>query len=156
MIQRLDKIFPNLAIIRGNLGVAVFNIGENDTEAKELLLTSIEVMNLYEEVPFDYYNILYNLASLRVSEGDFNTALNEFLEIEDFYAYDAENDQWLTGVPPFPAGPRTSAVSFTIDGKGYVGTGGYGCGMHAVSRQPFRQGSGDVRRTGGIQPRGPG
>ena len=46
----------------------------------------------------------------------------------DFYAYDAENDQWLTGVPPFPGGQRTSAIAFTIDNKGYVGTGGIGCG----------------------------
>lgn len=47
---------------------------------------------------------------------------------DDFYAYDAENDQWLSGVPPFPGGQRTSAVAFSINNKGYVGTGGIGCG----------------------------
>lgn len=47
---------------------------------------------------------------------------------DDFFAYDAENDQWLTGVPSFPGGQRTSAIAFSIDNKGYVGTGGIGCG----------------------------
>lgn len=47
---------------------------------------------------------------------------------DSFYAYDAENDQWLGGVAPLPGGGRTSAIAFSIDGKGYAGTGGIGCG----------------------------
>ena len=46
----------------------------------------------------------------------------------DFYAYDAKNDQWVTNIATFPGSARTSAAAFSIEGKGYVGTGGVGCG----------------------------
>ena len=54
--------------------------------------------------------------------------LVDFNVTNDFFAYDAENDQWFGGVPPLPGAARTSAISFSIEGKGYVGTGGSGCG----------------------------
>lgn len=44
--------------------------------------------------------------------------------IKDFWEYDTQNNTW-TQKADFPGNKRGFAVGFTIDGKGYMGTGGY-------------------------------
>ena len=42
--------------------------------------------------------------------------------LADFWRYDALGDSW-TQVADFPGTPRSQAVAFSLNGKGYVGTG---------------------------------
>lgn len=42
--------------------------------------------------------------------------------LNDFWVYNAAKDSW-TRIAPFPGNSRISAVGFSINGKGYVGTG---------------------------------
>ncbi|RHJ80322.1 kelch repeat-containing protein [Parabacteroides sp. AM08-6] len=42
--------------------------------------------------------------------------------LSDLWEYDMDNDAW-TQKANFPGVPRNSAVAFTVDGKGYIGTG---------------------------------
>lgn len=46
---------------------------------------------------------------------------------DDFFVYDYEKRSWESQPIKFPGGARVGAVAFSIDGKGYVGTG-YGEG----------------------------
>lgn len=45
----------------------------------------------------------------------------------EFFAYDASIDFWYP-IAAFPGSRRTSAVAFSIDDKGYFGTGGMAFG----------------------------
>ena len=54
----------------------------------------------------------YELASVGGASG----------RLKDFWKYDAANDDWIQ-VADFPGGGRSGAVAFSINGKGYVGTG---------------------------------
>ena len=49
-----------------------------------------------------------------------NTALNYYLQ--DFWMWDTQKDFW-TRLPDFPGQPRIGAVSFVLNGKGYMGVG---------------------------------
>jgi N-acetylneuraminic acid mutarotase len=42
--------------------------------------------------------------------------------MKDFWAYDPETDRW-TQIAPFPGNGRINAVGFSVNGKGYIGTG---------------------------------
>jgi len=55
-----------------------------------------------------------------VGTGYNNAQSNSWLN--DFWRYDAVGGTW-DEVTDFPGAPRTSAVAFELNGKGYVGTG---------------------------------
>lgn len=50
---------------------------------------------------------------------------------DDFYAYNAETDQW-TEIEDLEDYARSNAVAFTLNGKGYVATGSSGAGRNDV------------------------
>ncbi len=57
-----------------------------------------------------------------VGLGYYDDADDEYLT--DFSIYDSSTDSWnTTSVKPFPGIGRTEAVAFSVNGKGYVGTG---------------------------------
>lgn len=85
-----DESSLEIAIIKGNLGVAKFQL-KQDTEAEHLMETAINDLEQFQEIPFDYYNILYNYSSLKATQGDYNTALIGYQTLEEDYAYDAPN-----------------------------------------------------------------
>jgi len=55
-----------------------------------------------------------------------NTALNYYLQ--DFWMWDTAKDFW-TKLPDFPGQPRIGAVSFVVNGKGYMG-----CGYNGITK----------------------
>jgi N-acetylneuraminic acid mutarotase len=55
-----------------------------------------------------------------------NTALNYYLQ--DFWMWDTTHDFW-TRLADFPGSPRIGAVSFVINGKGYLG-----CGYNGITK----------------------
>ncbi|MFZ9044492.1 MAG: tetratricopeptide repeat protein [Cyclobacteriaceae bacterium] len=84
-----------VALIKGNLGIAKFQLRQDD-EAESLMETSLIDMEQYEEIPYDYYNILYNYSLLKASKGDYNTALMGYQTLEEDYAYDAPNFEYAS------------------------------------------------------------
>jgi N-acetylneuraminic acid mutarotase len=58
-------------------------------------------------------------------KGYIGTGYNKDLDIEelnDFWSYDTQSDTWQQ-LADFQGGPRYSAVAFSIDNAGYIGTG---------------------------------
>ncbi len=82
-----------MALAKGNYAVILFNL-KRDDEAEVLFSESIPVMKQLEQVPFDYYNIMYNYASLKATKGDFRSALEGYQDLEALYAYDAPNFEY--------------------------------------------------------------
>lgn len=54
--------------------------------------------------------------------GNIETGYSRILH-DDFFVYDSESGIWDTQPIKFPGTPRSSAVAFSISGKGYVGAG---------------------------------
>ncbi|WP_163711893.1 Kelch repeat-containing protein [Mangrovibacterium lignilyticum] len=59
---------------------------------------------------------------LYVGTGFYTTTTNASVYSNDFYKYDTSSDTWEQ-IADFPGAGRIGAVSFTIDGIGYVGMG---------------------------------
>ncbi len=64
-----------------------------------------------------YLGLGYN-SDLTISNTDFD--INGFLK--DFWRYDPSMDRWYR-IANFPGNARNAAVAFSVNGKGYVGTG---------------------------------
>jgi N-acetylneuraminic acid mutarotase len=60
--------------------------------------------------------VIDNTAYVLTGVSSFNGAYN------DMYAFDVDNNSW-TKLPSLPSQPRNGCVAFTINGKGYIGTG---------------------------------
>ncbi len=88
--QYYDDQSPELAIGKGLYASVLFNL-KKDEDAEVLFSESIPVLQQLEEIPFDYYNIMYNYASFKSTKGDFRSALSGFQDLEDLYSYDAPN-----------------------------------------------------------------
>lgn len=89
----LGESSAEVATIKGNLAVALFQL-KRDEEAEDLFLASLDAMEQLEEIPYDYYNILYNYSSLKATQGDYQTALDGYEVLEDGYGYDAPNFEY--------------------------------------------------------------
>jgi CHAT domain-containing protein len=88
--QFFENGSEQLAVANGNLGIVLFNLKE-DTEAEALLNGSLNDLEQLQDIPYDYYNILYNYSSLKAVQGDYRTALDGYVVLEEGYAYDAPN-----------------------------------------------------------------
>ena len=64
--------------------------------------------------------VIGDFAYVGLGFGDLSTTERDYLS--DFWRYDPSRNVW-TEIAPFPGVARTEAVAFSIDGKGYVGTG---------------------------------
>jgi len=53
---------------------------------------------------------------------NYGAASTDKKHLSDFWSYDADRDNWDT-IATFPGEPRTDAVAFSANGKGYVGLG---------------------------------
>lgn len=82
-----------VGIAQGNLAVALFHL-KKDEEALALFETSLNTLDAFDEVGGDYYNIVYNYASLLSDNGNNEAALSYFLIIEDYYNYDTPNYEY--------------------------------------------------------------
>jgi N-acetylneuraminic acid mutarotase len=65
-----------------------------------------------EAAAFVIDNTAYVLTGVSAYNGPYN----------DMYAFDVDNNSW-TKLPSLPSQPRNGCVAFTINGKGYIGTG---------------------------------
>ncbi len=82
-----------VAVLKGLLGVTKFHL-KQDEEAAGLMSESLQVMDAYEQVTSDYYNIIYNYASLLFEKGEFQKALQYFTVLEDYYNYETPNFEY--------------------------------------------------------------
>ena len=82
-----------IAVLRGNYGIVLFQLKDDET-AEYLLGESIKTLQKLEYPPADFYNILYNFSALREIKADYNTALQGYKVLENFYAYDAPNMEY--------------------------------------------------------------
>ncbi len=73
-----------VAAAKGNLAIAKFQLKE-DEAARTLFESSQRVMNTYEEVGPEYFNIIYNYGSLLSENGEYEKALALFVELVDYY-----------------------------------------------------------------------
>ena len=82
--------------------------------------------NFWEEIaPFPGIGRISAVAFATDGNGYVGTGFNEDLETEelgDFWKYDPTSDEW-TEIAPFGGSERYSAVAFSVNGQGYVGTG---------------------------------
>ena len=82
--------------------------------------------NFWEETaPFPGVGRVSAVAFSANGEGYVGTGFNDDLEVEelgDFWKYNPSSDQWEE-IAPFGGTPRYSAVAFTLNNQGYVGTG---------------------------------
>ncbi len=82
--------------------------------------------NFWEEVaPFPGVGRISAVAFSANGSGFVGTGFNDDLEIEelgDFWEYDPASNTWQE-IAPFAGTARYSAVAFTLNGLGYVGTG---------------------------------
>lgn len=82
--------------------------------------------NFWQEIaPFPGVGRISGVAFSANGKGYVGTGFNNDLEVEelgDFWQYDPETDSW-TEVASFGGTARYSAVAFTLNGLGYVGTG---------------------------------
>jgi len=66
----------------------------------------------------------YEAVAFSIGEiGYVGTGFNGDERLYDFWAYDAERNNWTAIASDTGFIPRTGAVAFSVDGKGYVGTG---------------------------------
>ena len=85
-----DAQSPEVAVAKGNYAAVLFNL-KRDEEAGILFSESIPVIQQMEELPTEYNTVIYDYSSYKANNGDFQTALNGYLELEDWFAYDAPN-----------------------------------------------------------------
>jgi len=97
-----------VAAAKGNLAIAKFQLKE-DEAARTLFESSQRVMNTYEEVGPEYFNIIYNYGSLLSENGEYEKALALFLELVDYY-----NE----GTPNFEYGSMLIKVGDALDQLG--------------------------------------
>ncbi len=86
---------PGSADLTGNWSIAADFKGDSRSEAAAFVID----------------DIAYVLTGIS-ARGSYN----------DMYSFDVANGNWMKKTP-LPAAPRRSAVAFTINGKGYIGTG---------------------------------
>lgn len=66
----------------------------------------------------------YEAVAFSIGEiGFVGTGYNGDIRLNDFWAYDAEKNNWFAIAKDTAMAPRTGAVAFSIGGKGYVGSG---------------------------------
>lgn len=78
---------PEVAIVQGNLAIALFNTGETERSGG-LFSQSIETLNSYEEKPVEYLDICYNYADWLTLEGDSAGAISLLSVIKASYEDD--------------------------------------------------------------------
>ncbi|HCX24324.1 MAG: hypothetical protein CMB80_13570 [Flammeovirgaceae bacterium] len=84
-----------VGVLKGNLGVIKFHL-KSDEEALILFQESLEVMDKYDEVTSDYYNIVYNYASLLSVKGRLEEALQYFQVLEEYYNFETPNFEYAS------------------------------------------------------------
>lgn len=84
-----------VAIAEGNLAVVLFQL-KKDAEAKTLFESSLAKLDAFEEVGDDYYNIIYNYASLLYDQGSYQGSLQYFQNIEEYYNFETPNFEYAS------------------------------------------------------------
>jgi len=93
--QYFTEESPEIAQYKGNYAITLFKTGEIE-QAEKLFDESIKVLDALEQPPYDFYTIMYEYGNLKVQTAHFNTALNAFAIMEDFYGYDAPNYEYAS------------------------------------------------------------
>jgi len=85
-----DPASLEMAILKGNLAIAYFNL-HRDAEAASLFISSISSLEKEDEIHFDYYNIIYNYASLLSVTGEFLKSINYYIPLKELYEQEGAN-----------------------------------------------------------------
>ncbi|MFT6865894.1 MAG: CHAT domain-containing protein/Tfp pilus assembly protein PilF [Cyclobacteriaceae bacterium] len=78
---------------KGNLAIASFQL-KKDEEALALFEESMQILASFSEVGPEYYNIVYNYASLLTAQTFYEKALAQFQVIEEYYNYETPNFEY--------------------------------------------------------------
>lgn len=82
-----------IGIAKGNLAIAKFQL-KQDEAALKLFEETMQILDAFEEVGPEFYNIVYNYGSLLSAQASYDKALAQFQILEDYYNFETPNFEY--------------------------------------------------------------